>query len=92
MENERNGEVPHQSLCWKDSFGERHTQREKPGIQGAGKLCLLLLLLHPPAPARARAGVGERQRALPESILICCRRARGRLLLRTEHHPLLGKN
>lgn len=69
MENERNGEVPHQSLCWKDSFGEHHTQREKPGMQGAGKLCLLLLL-HPPAPARARVGVGERQRVLPESILI----------------------
>lgn len=57
MERERNGEVLHQDLHWKDRFGKHHIQREKPGMRGTGKFCLLL-------SARARAGVGERQRAL----------------------------
>lgn len=55
--------------------------------QGSSVCCF-----YTPCPATARAGVGERQRALPENILICCQRAGGWLLLRTEHHPPLGKN
>lgn len=44
-----------QSPCWKDRFGECGTQRKKPRLQGAGKLCLMVL--SPPALARAGAGV-----------------------------------
>lgn len=79
-----------QSPCWRDSFGQHRTQREKAGTRGAGKVCLLVL--SPPAPARAGRG-GKRQRTLPGSVLIFCRRATGRLLPpRIEHRPPLGKN
>lgn len=50
---------------------------------------VLFSVVAPPCPCQSW---GRWEAEMPESILTCCPRAGVWLLLRTEHHPLLGKN
>lgn len=64
---------------------------EKPGREGQGRS--VCWCCHPLPLPELGGGGGKRQRTVPGSVLICCRRATGRLPPpRIEHHPPLGKN